>query len=167
VNDRREAFALLRARPQLTLGVVLWLMIAPFLVRRFRARVGKENFVGRVCFGDCLRPWLVNADLLLFDTARTPRDGDLVVTKTSGTLRAGFCGTKAREIELYGAKQLRVGPGGRRWLASADGAYPADDPDGVGHEIVGVATHVARRPWRKLPPMADLRFPIRRATVLY
>jgi hypothetical protein len=159
-SDRRECFALLRERPRLTLGVVLWLMVAPFLVRRFRARAGKENFVGRVCFGDCLRPWLVNADLLLFDTNRAPRDGDLVVTKTSGTLRAGFCGTKAREIELFGAKQLRLDPQGRRWLCSADGSYRLDDPDG-GHELVGVVTHTSRRPWRKAPSLSEMNFPIR------
>jgi hypothetical protein len=80
------------------------------------------------------------------------------VTKTAGTLRGGFCGTKPRRIELFGAKQLRVAPDGRRWLCSADGAYPADDPEGVEHQIIGVATHVARRPWRKLPPMATLEF---------
>jgi hypothetical protein len=98
--------------------------------------------------------------MMFIDRANlAPRDGDLVVTRTTITIRAGFS-TPARRVSLLAAKVLRIDARGRRWLTCADGSYEADDPEG-GHTIIGVVTAVSRKPWRQAPPMSDLGFPIR------
>lgn len=152
----REAAALIRHRPRRTPATVAWWLICvPFFTRTFRPPSAKPKVSALVCAGACLRPWLDDGDVVVYDTALVPVSGDLVVTRTWFDVRAGL-GTKARRIPLYGAKQLRIDAAGRRWLTCADGSYLDTD-----HEIVGVATSCARRPWRKPPPMSELEFPIR------
>jgi hypothetical protein len=152
MSSRREAFEMLRAHPRRS----LWLLIAPFFTRRVRKNSPRPKRRAEIAAGTCLRPWLVDGEIVVFDQNLAPEPGDIVITRTPIRLRAGF-GTPSRIVAPMGAKQLKVDDCGRRWLCSADGAYPAD-PE---HEIIGTVTHVARRPWRKPPPMAEMRFPIR------
>jgi hypothetical protein len=148
--DRRDAFALLReSQPQLRRR--WWWYLAPFLLRAIKRPVSKSLTVLPVS-GDCLRPWLVGGEILLYDPALEPVDRDLVITRTSGWLRSGF-GTKPRWVEVLGAKQYRK-DGRGEWLTCCDGSYPL-----AGHDILGCVTHVVRPPLR--PSLSEMDFPIR------
>jgi transcriptional regulator with XRE-family HTH domain len=65
-----------------------------------------HNLVGVRVHGDCLSPWILDGDVVVVDTTRTPESGNPVVATVEGTLHV---------------KRLRIRPSGRWSLVSNEG----------------------------------------------
>jgi transcriptional regulator with XRE-family HTH domain len=65
-----------------------------------------HNLVGVRVHGDCLAPWIIDGDVVVVDTTRTPESGNPVVATVDGTLHV---------------KRLRIRPSGRWTLVSNEG----------------------------------------------
>ena len=65
-----------------------------------------HNLVGVRVHGDCLSPWIIDGDVVVVDTNRTPESGNPVVATVEGTLHV---------------KRLRIRPSGRWSLVSNEG----------------------------------------------
>lgn len=125
-----------------------WLRIPTRPTREHRAVKLAEN---------CLRPWLVDGDVLFVDDTVSARDGDLVITRMvyESTRSSGLmlCGPPARTTR-NAIKQLRVRDG-IRYLTCADGSVRAEN-----HEIRGVVVAAWRRQWWKRPKLREMTFAV-------
>jgi hypothetical protein len=120
--------------------------------RRIRSLAAAVND-GRVIAGDCLRPWIVDGDLVWFDRTVDPQDGDVVVA--SMLYRRFGCNLLGalQEIQRRDAvKQLRI-VAGEKFLCAVDGAVNAD-----AHEILGPVIAWHRPGWWRRPAVKHMTF---------
>lgn len=117
---------------------------------RFTRRFDFSTATMLLVRGECLRPWLLEGDVVWFDATLEPRIGDLVACRLKYRCKEGPMRGKA--VELTAIKQL-VKVGERLGLAAVEDVIDARDA-----EILGPITATHRRGWWRRPAMRRLAF---------
>lgn len=123
--------------------------VFPLQVRKTK-RFNRTTAEPTLLEGNCLTPFLIDGDVVLFDRTLRPADGDVVVAKLWYEFREDPA--RPRYALHLSVKQLRA-VAGRLYLVCGDGYLAADEV-----EILGPVVGWHRPGWWRRPSMRRLSF---------
>jgi hypothetical protein len=116
--------------------------------------------------GTCLRPYLLDGDLIIVARGMPARDRDIVVANyrfrgrgpQSVRMPDGSWQISRPVKERMATKQLRYDDEGRAWLVSADNALPLSLSTSGIHGVVVAWNRIHRSDEASLPPVREMNF---------